>query len=239
MTHATFLVPAKAQFLCRPTTTLPGIRRAAPCDRATRRGSECGRPFQQASLAPRKPSRPTARTRCPLGSSIRTLLATDTSRVKAVANVASRYPDLSYLGEYPMLEKRISQLAEGDQAWLKMVKDDGRIHGVTNPMGTTTSSAAHMAPNLGLVVSSKKPFGKESRTRVRSLQLPQLCLAPTLFCARSRSFALRQGRSVVPHDRVAGRGFALSAVRLAQAGFGHAGRVVGKGTRGTTNMPTT
>jgi hypothetical protein len=86
-----------------------------------------------------------------------------------------------------MLEKRISQLAEGDQAWLKMVKDDGRIHGVTNPMGTTTSSAVHMAPNLGLVVSRKKPFGKESHARVRSLQLPQLRLA------RQRSFALGAG----------------------------------------------
>jgi hypothetical protein len=49
---------------------------------------------------------------------------------------------------------RISQLAEGDQAWLKVVKDDGRIRGVTNPMGTTSSRAAHMAPNLGRVVST-------------------------------------------------------------------------------------
>jgi hypothetical protein len=35
-------------------------------------------------------------------------------REKAIADVASCYPDLSYLGKYVMLEKRISQLAEGD-----------------------------------------------------------------------------------------------------------------------------
>jgi hypothetical protein len=68
--------------------------------------------------------------------------------------VASRCPDPSYLGEYLLSVKRISQFAEGDQAWLKVVKDDGRIHGVTNLMETTSSSAVRMAPNLGQVVST-------------------------------------------------------------------------------------
>jgi hypothetical protein len=92
--------------------------------------------------------------RCSLRSNIRNLPVTDTGREKAVPDVASRYPDPSYLGEYLLLVKRISQFAEEDQAWLRVVKDDGRIHGVTNPMETTSSSAARMAPNLGQVVST-------------------------------------------------------------------------------------
>jgi len=39
------------------------------------------------------------------------------------------YPEAKPLAEYMMLTKRIGQLAEGDAAWLKLVKED-RIHGL-------------------------------------------------------------------------------------------------------------
>jgi hypothetical protein len=47
------------------------------------------------------------------------------------------------------------------------MKNAGRIHGGTNPMGTTASRAAHMAPNLGQVVSSKKPFWRPGFVIIR------------------------------------------------------------------------
>jgi DNA polymerase-1 len=42
-------------------------------------------------------------------------------------------------------------------------EETGCIHGVINPMGTITSRAAHMFPNLGQVPSAKKPYGKSFR----------------------------------------------------------------------------
>jgi DNA polymerase-1 len=66
-----------------------------------------------------------------------------------------------------MLCKRLSQLAEGSQAWLKQVAADGCIHGQYNPMGTVTSRAAHYGPNLGQVPSVSSPFGAECRELFR------------------------------------------------------------------------
>jgi DNA polymerase-1 len=70
---------------------------------------------------------------------------------------------MSGLGEYLMLDKRLSQLADGNQAWLKAVQADGRIHGVINPMGTITSRASHFLPNLGQVPNAASPYGPECR----------------------------------------------------------------------------
>lgn len=60
------------------------------------------------------------------------------------------YPEVEYLKEYLMLDKRIGQLAEGNQAWLK--KDtNGRIHGSVNTNGAVTGRMTHGNPNLAQV----------------------------------------------------------------------------------------
>jgi DNA polymerase I len=82
---------------------------------------------------------------------------------ETVAGIVERYPEFSGIGEYLTVEKRISQLATGKQAWLKTVDDKGLIHGVINPMGTGTSRASHFLPNLGQVPAVKSPYGKECR----------------------------------------------------------------------------
>lgn len=64
------------------------------------------------------------------------------------------YPEAKKLSEFFDIEKKIGQLAEGDQAWLKVVKPDGRIHGEVNTGGTATGRCAHSKPNLGQVNSS-------------------------------------------------------------------------------------
>ena len=61
-----------------------------------------------------------------------------------------------------MLQKRIGQLAEGDQAWLKQVRK-GRIHGSVNPNGAVTGRATHSFPNIAQVPSSGAEYGKECR----------------------------------------------------------------------------
>lgn len=66
--------------------------------------------------------------------------------------------------EYLMIQKRIGQLAEGDNAWLRMVKPDGCIHGSINPNGAVTGRATHAFPNMGQVPSASSPYGPECRS---------------------------------------------------------------------------
>lgn len=63
-----------------------------------------------------------------------------------------------------MLTKRLGQLADGVQAWLKCVKSDGRIHGHVNPNGAVTGRATHSRPNVTQVPHNSSPYGKECRS---------------------------------------------------------------------------
>lgn len=73
------------------------------------------------------------------------------------------YPQAKKLVEYMLLDKRLGQLADGDNAWLKKVADDGKMHGAMDTMGTVHSRASHFSPNMGQVPASKSPYGKECR----------------------------------------------------------------------------
>ena len=70
--------------------------------------------------------------------------------------------------DYLLVNKRISQLAEGDNAWLKLMKEDEddyyRIHGSVNPNGTVTGRATHAYPNVAQVPAGRSPYGKECRS---------------------------------------------------------------------------
>lgn len=58
------------------------------------------------------------------------------------------YPEAKLLSEYFAVQKRLGQLAEGKEAWLKAVKDDGRIHGSVNTNGAVTGRMTHYGPNV-------------------------------------------------------------------------------------------
>lgn len=77
-------------------------------------------------------------------------------------------PEKAMLLEYLLIQKRISQLAEGDYAWLKMMKDDKdgitKIHGSVNPNGAVTGRATHSYPNVAQVPSGHSPYGMECRS---------------------------------------------------------------------------
>lgn len=70
--------------------------------------------------------------------------------------------------EYLLINKRIAQLAEGDNAWLKLMKEDEdgyyRIHGSVNPNGAVTGRATHSYPNVAQVPAGRSPYGKECRS---------------------------------------------------------------------------
>lgn len=80
---------------------------------------------------------------------------------------ASNIPETALILEYLLIQKRISQLAEGDYAWLKMAEkeEDGtyKIHGSVNPNGAVTGRASHSFPNVAQVPAGHSPYGKECR----------------------------------------------------------------------------
>lgn len=70
---------------------------------------------------------------------------------------------IELIRKYLMIQKRIGMLAEGDNAWMKMVRDDGAIHGNINPNGAGTGRATHSYPNMGQVPSSSSEYGPHCR----------------------------------------------------------------------------
>lgn len=78
--------------------------------------------------------------------------------------VGKQFPEAAPIAEFAMLEKRLGQIAVGNNAWLKLVGDDGRIHGRCNTMGTVTHRFTHSNPNMGQVPGVRKPYGTECRS---------------------------------------------------------------------------
>lgn len=67
------------------------------------------------------------------------------------------------IAEYFMLDKRLGQIAEGDQAWLSH-EVNGKIHGQVETMGAVTRRCAHKRPNLAQIPANHSPYGKECRS---------------------------------------------------------------------------
>lgn len=73
------------------------------------------------------------------------------------------YPEAKQLVEYLTVVKRLGQLAEGKEAWLKVVGKDGRVHGGVNANGAVTGRMTHFQPNVAQVPGVKSPYGAECR----------------------------------------------------------------------------
>ena len=72
-------------------------------------------------------------------------------------------PPAKILSEAFLIQKRLGQLFEGNQAWLKNVEEDGRIHGRITQNGTVTGRMCHYSPNMAQVPAVRSEFGKECR----------------------------------------------------------------------------
>ena len=72
-------------------------------------------------------------------------------------------PEADLLVRYLTLSKRIGQLAEGKEAWLK-VEDNGKIHGRINSNGAITGRCTHSRPNLSATPASTAIWGKDCRS---------------------------------------------------------------------------
>ena len=71
------------------------------------------------------------------------------------------------LNEYLLLVKRMGQLAEGKQAWLKL-EAEGRMHGRVNTNGAVTGRCTHSNPNVAQVPRVGSPYGEECRSLFRA-----------------------------------------------------------------------
>jgi DNA polymerase I-like protein with 3'-5' exonuclease and polymerase domains len=75
------------------------------------------------------------------------------------------YPEAKRLAEYMLIKKRLGQIADGNNAWFKLVNNDsGRMHGDVVTNGCITGRCAHRYPNMGQVPASYSPYGKECRS---------------------------------------------------------------------------
>ena len=75
------------------------------------------------------------------------------------------YPETKTLAEYMLIDKRLGQIADGNNAWVKLVNsDDLRMHGDVVTNGCITGRCAHRYPNMGQVPAGYSPYGKECRS---------------------------------------------------------------------------
>lgn len=89
---------------------------------------------------------------------------TDGGKPKIDEDVLAKLPyeEAKILAEYFLLDKRVGQLAEGDNAWLKLERD-GHIHHSINTNGAVTGRCTHSNPNIAQVPAVRSPWGPEFR----------------------------------------------------------------------------
>lgn len=74
------------------------------------------------------------------------------------------YPEIQPLARYMMLNKRCSQISEGNKAWFKYLDEKtSRIHGAAYQFGAVTGRFTHFNPNLAQVPAVYSEYGKECR----------------------------------------------------------------------------
>ena len=73
------------------------------------------------------------------------------------------YPEAKLISEYMTVAKRIGQVSDGRQGWLKNVKE-GRIHGRVNTLGAVSGRCTHSSPNLAQVPAVRAAYGGECRS---------------------------------------------------------------------------
>jgi len=72
------------------------------------------------------------------------------------------YPEAKLLAESFLLTKRLGQIGEGKNSWIKLERN-GRLHGRINTNGAVTGRMTHSHPNMAQVPSVRALYGKECR----------------------------------------------------------------------------
>ena len=79
--------------------------------------------------------------------------------------LGKKYKEADLLAEYQLLNKRLGQISEGKEAWLKHSQKykDGRIHGSVITNACVSGRCSHRSPNMGQIVSVGHKYGEECR----------------------------------------------------------------------------
>jgi len=88
---------------------------------------------------------------------------TETGKPKIDETVLSKIPGAEDFVEILTLQKRLGQLSTGNNAWLKLVQRDNRIHGSVITVGCATARCAHVSPNMAQVPAVRSVLGPECR----------------------------------------------------------------------------
>ena len=78
------------------------------------------------------------------------------------------FEEAPLLKEYFLVIKTLGQLADGKNAWLKLIEADGAIHGRVDTIGAVTGRCTHNSPNLAQVPAVGGFMGKECRELFRA-----------------------------------------------------------------------
>ncbi|CAB4161224.1 PolA DNA polymerase I - 3'-5' exonuclease and polymerase domains [uncultured Caudovirales phage] len=85
-------------------------------------------------------------------------LFTETGQPKIDESTLKECPgaEAKLLMDYFGLQKKLGQLADGDNAWLKLVDKDHYVHGRVNQCGARTHRMSHFGPNMAQVDSDPR-----------------------------------------------------------------------------------
>jgi len=79
--------------------------------------------------------------------------------------LGEKYPEAKLLAEYQLLNKRLGQISDGKEAWLKHCQryGDSRIHGGVKTNACVSGRCSHVNPNMSQVPAVGAPYGDECR----------------------------------------------------------------------------
>ena len=92
-------------------------------------------------------------------------------------NLIDDIPIAETLAEIFFLKKRLSQIADGDNAWLHLLGDDGALHGRVNVGGTVSGRGAHAGPNVSQVPAVELGDTKDAAKAVEAAKLLGISLS--------------------------------------------------------------
>ena len=80
-------------------------------------------------------------------------------------DLGKKYSEAALLSKYQLLNKRLGQISEGKEAWLKHSQKyhDGRIHGSVITNACVSGRCSHRGPNLAQTPRVGQPYGAECR----------------------------------------------------------------------------
>jgi DNA polymerase-1 len=88
---------------------------------------------------------------------------TKEGKPKVDETVLSKIPGAEDFVSHFTLQKRLGQLSTGNNAWLKLVESDNRIHGSVITVGCATARCSHVNPNMAQVPAVRSVLGPECR----------------------------------------------------------------------------